>query len=92
MQDFSSLVGIRSREQVVSEELSIILRTSCSVTGWKLERRGGGVIKELSAKLKLLELGGIAEQSFVILSLKKFKNEVANADGEWAVGRDLGIF
>jgi len=31
------------------------------------------------------------EQRLVILSLKKFKNEVANADGEWAVGRDFGI-
>jgi hypothetical protein len=49
MQDFSSLVGIRSREHEESEELSSILRTSCSVAGWyrggttssKLSRHGG---------------------------------------------------
>ena len=33
MQDFNNLVGIRSREQEELEELRIIVRTSCSVTG-----------------------------------------------------------
>ena len=37
IQDFSSLVGIKSREQEESVELSIMLRTLCSVTELKLE-------------------------------------------------------
>ena len=45
----------------------------------------------MSAKLKLFAHRGMEEQRLVILSLKKFKNEVADADGEWAVGRDFGI-
>ena len=46
----------------------------------------------LSAKLKLSAHGGIEEQRFVILSLKKFKNEEASAEGELVEGRDFGIF
>lgn len=46
----------------------------------------------LSAKEKLFVQGGIEEQRLVILSLKKFKNDEANAEGELAEGRDLGIF
>ena len=45
----------------------------------------------LSAKLKLSRPTGIEEQRLLILSLNKFKNEEANADGELAVGRDFGI-
>ena len=45
----------------------------------------------LSAKLKLCSHGGIEEQRFEILSLKKFKKEEASTDGEQAVGRDFGI-
>ena len=36
----------------------------------------------LSAKEKLFEQVGIEEQRLVILSLKKFKNDEANAEGE----------
>jgi len=91
MQDFSNLVGIRSREQEESVELSIILRTSFSVTGSKQENWGGVDVVRLSAKLKLSRPAGIEEQRLSILSLKKFKNDRANADGEQEVGRDLGI-
>ena len=45
----------------------------------------------LSAKLKQFEHRGIEEQRLEILSLKKFKNEVASTDGEQAEGRDFGI-
>src|SRR5688572_10604586 len=92
MQDFNNLVGIRSREQEESVELRMILRTSRSDTGWKLESSGGGDNVGLSAKEKLLVQGGIEEQRLVILSLKKFKNAEANAEGELAEGRDFGIF
>ena len=91
IQDFSNLVGIRSREQEESVELSIILRTSFSVTGSKQENWGGVDVVRLSAKLKLSRPAGIEEQRLSILSLKKFKNDRANADGEQEVGRDLGI-
>ena len=46
----------------------------------------------LSAKEKLFMQGGIEEQRLVILSLKKFKKDEANAEGELAEGRDFGIF
>jgi len=35
-------VGIRSREQVASEEDSMVVRTSSLVAGEKVEREGGG--------------------------------------------------
>ena len=82
IQDFNNFVGIRSREQEESVELSMVLRTSCSDTGWKLESCGGGEIMDLPAKEQLQVEGGIEEQRLVILSLKKFKNEIASADGE----------
>ena len=45
----------------------------------------------LSAKLKLSRPTGIEEQRLLILSLKKFKNDEANADAEQVAGRDFGI-
>ena len=91
MQDFNNFVGIRSREQEESVELSIVFRTSFSVTGSKFESWGGEDDMGLLAKQKLFTHGGIEAQRLVILSLKKFRNEEASADGELAEGRDFGI-
>ena len=90
MQDFRSLVGMTSREQDKSVEESISLRTSSLVIGEKLERMEGLGKKELM--LQELTVGGIAEQSRVILSSKKFKNELASEHAESKVGRVLGLF
>ena len=40
--DLRRHVGIRSREQVASEEDSMAVRTSSIVAGEKVERKGGG--------------------------------------------------
>ena len=66
IQDFSNLVGIRSREQEELEELNITERISCSVTGRKLDSWGGGGSMGLSAKLKVLAHRG-AKVGYLII-------------------------
>jgi len=92
-QDLSSLVGIRSSGQEASVELRMIFRISSVVaaanfvsTGVEDERHAPDVSKIVS------NVVGIVAQRFVILSLKKFRKEVARADGERAEGSDLGTF
>src|SRR5687768_684166 len=83
-QDLSSLVGMMSRGQDASVELRMILRISSVVAGVVAERKSLDVPKILS------NVEGIVAQSFVILSSKKFRKDVASADEEIAEGRDLG--
>ena len=88
-QDFKSLVGITSKEQVESLEILIRLRISSTVAGSNSDRTGGSLQQESSGKGQLM-FSGIEEQSLTILSLKKFKNQVARTDADSAFGRILG--
>src|SRR5690349_19991822 len=90
-QDLSSLVGMMSRWQDASVEVRMILRISSVVAGEKLD--SVGVVAEgktLDGSKILSNVEGIVAQSFVILSSKKFRKDVASADEEIAEGRDLG--
>ena len=90
-QDLSSLVGMMSRGQDASVELRMILRISSVVAGAKLDN--AEVVaerKSLDVPKILSNVEGIVAQSFVILSSKKFRKDVASADEEIAEGRDLG--
>ena len=90
-QDLSSMVGIMSSGQDASVELRIILRISSAVAGAKLDIIGVEAERQLSDVQKILSnVEGIVAQRLVILSLKKFRKDVARADGEIAEGSDLG--
>ena len=90
-QDLSSLVGIRSSGQDASVELRMILRISSVVAAAKLVSTGVEDARHSTDVSKILSnVEGIVAQRFVILSLKKFRKEVARADAERAEGSDLG--
>ena len=78
MQDFSSLVGIRSRGQVALVEDRMALRTSSVVAGRNSERGGGGT---RGGGLRIwyeAEVRGMKnEQRFAILLLKNWRKEEA---------------
>ena len=67
----------------------MILHISSVVAVAKLDRIGVEA-ESLDVKKLLSNVEGIVAQRLVILSLKKFRKDVARADGEIAEGRDLG--
>src|SRR5207245_9664488 len=88
IQDFKRRVGMKSKEQVASEEERIMDRTSAGVAGRNVDRRGGadggGECGETSvAWLRVA-------QSLVILSPKKLRKDEASWEGSVNVGRQGG--
>ena len=91
IQDFNNLVGITSREQDESVEDSTKFLISSTDAGSKFDQIGGFGKFEGTEVTVLLTLDGMELHSFVILSSKKFRKEVARTEGESVLGRDLGI-
>jgi len=83
--DFRTRVGIRSREQVESDDARIAALTSSQETGVKSVKRGGGLGGEICGDA--VEAGNVA-CSLVILSQKKFRKAEASSDGDEAEGSD----
>src|SRR3954465_14194871 len=86
--DFRRSVGIRSREQVASEEDSMAVRTSSIVAGEKVEREGGGEGGGRWGEIREAGKERRVERSFAILSPKKLRKEVARREGEGVVGKE----
>src|SRR5690349_7641613 len=91
IQDFSTLLGITSREQDESMENITRLRISSREAVKKFESNGGFGIFEGTVLSVLLALDGIMQQSLIILSSKKLRKEVTRAEGELVLGSDLGM-
>src|SRR5437870_11996255 len=80
-----------SSGQDASVELKMILRISSVVAAAKLDSTETGAERETPDVKKILSnVEGIVAQRFVILSLKKFRKDVAKTEGERAEGRESG--
>ena len=86
VQDFNSLVGITSSVHDESVDEIFNLRISSVDAGVKVENTGGFTVGRHSAG-SVAWLVGIDAHSLVILSLKKFKKEVAKMDEDSAFGK-----
>jgi hypothetical protein len=80
--DLRRRVGIRSIEQVASEEESIAERTSSIVAGENVDREGGGKGGGRWGDVREAGRESRVERSLTILSPKKLRKEVARREGE----------
>ena len=86
-QDLSRKVGMMSSEQVVFDELSMMVRTSSAEAGVKLARQVG---VKVFGSCGGAGFEGKEAVNFVILSLKKRRNDEASEVGDEALGNVLG--
>src|SRR2546426_11413963 len=90
IQDFKRRVGMKSKEQLASEEERMMDRTSAGVAGRNVDRGGGAVGGGECGETSISGARLRVVHSLVILSPKKLRKDEASWEGSVNVGRQVG--